>query len=65
MPHGNHKKYEEGTNKLMAEHGIPFHGANDVMYLRKQGLPEGSPQEQQLIQEYQQGQKPDVTKFVK
>ncbi len=65
MPSSNHAKYYQGTEKLMAEHAIPFQGANDVMYLRKQGLPENSTQEQKLIDEYKQGHKPNVLDFLK
>lgn len=62
---GNHKLYHDGTNALMAEHNIPFQGANDVMYMRKQGVPENSELEQKLIEEYKQGNRPNVLDYVK
>lgn len=61
----NHRKYEQGTKKIMTDHEVPFRVANDVMYLRQQ--PEWNQQrEDEFIQTAKTtGQVPDVTKVGK
>ena len=60
----NHRKYEEGTKKIIADHGVPFRVANDVMYLRNQ--PEWNQRlEDGFIAEAKTGNIPDVTKVGK
>jgi hypothetical protein len=60
----NHRKYEEGTQKIIEDQGVSFRVANDVMYLRKQ--PEWNQTlEDGFIADAKTGNIPDVTKVGK
>lgn len=59
-----HRKYEQGTQELMANHGVNMRVANDVMYLRNQPSWSQSKEDGFIEQVKTTGEIPDVRELV-